>query len=86
MEYDPYSQPTIIIHLSFRATILSFIVILTLVPFVLFTIRFTFNYMKNTKTFKKLVNKLTTLCVSKSDNIQKYGYLGLFSCSTFDTI
>jgi len=39
------------------ATILSFIGSMIPVPFILFTIRPIFNYLKTTKTFRKLVDK-----------------------------
>lgn len=43
------------------------------VPIILFTIRPVFNYLKRTKTFRKIVNKLTDKSLSKSGQIQKYG-------------
>ena len=61
-----------------HATILAFLGSIIPVPFILFTIRPIFNYMKQTKIFKKLVNKLTTRSMEKSGGVQKYGYLGLF--------
>ncbi len=47
------------------------------VPFILFTIRPIFNWMKRTKTFRKLVHRLTDKSLNKSGNIQKYGAWGL---------
>ena len=47
------------------------------VPFILFLIRPIFNYMKKTKTFKKLVFSLTNRSMNKSENIRKYGVWGL---------
>lgn len=61
-----------------HATILSYLGSLIPVPFILFTIRPIFNWMKQTKTFKKLVDKLTTRSMEKSGDVKKYGYWGLF--------
>lgn len=61
-----------------HATILSFVGSMIPVPFILFTIRPIFNYMKKTKIFKKLVYKLTDRSMNGSVRIQKYGYWGLF--------
>ena len=61
-----------------HATILAFLGSMIPVPFILFTIRPIFNHLKKTRTFKKLVNKLTKSSLDKSGNVQKYGYLGLF--------
>lgn len=47
------------------------------VPIILFSIRPIFNYLKNTKTLKKLVHKLTDKSLSKSGNVRKYGVWGL---------
>lgn len=47
------------------------------VPFILFSIRPIFNYMRKTKIFKKLVYSLTSRSMAKSGNIQKYGVWGL---------
>ena len=60
-----------------HATIISFIGSMIPVPFILFTIRPIFNYLKKTKLFKKLVHKLTDKSLNKSANIQKYGAWGL---------
>ena len=60
-----------------HATIISFIGSIIPVPFILFTIRPIFNYLKKTKLFKKLVHKLTDKSLNKSENIQKYGAWGL---------
>ncbi len=60
-----------------HATILSFIGSMIPVPFILFTIRPIFNYMKTTKTFKKLIHKLTDRSMEGSGKIQKYGVWGL---------
>ena len=61
-----------------HATLLSFIGSMIPVPFILFTIRPIFSYLKTTKTFKKLINRLTDRSISGSGRIQKYGYWGLF--------
>ncbi|MGM0397028.1 MAG: COG2426 family protein [Bacillota bacterium] len=57
-----------------HATIISFIGSMIPVPFILFTIRPIFNYLKKTTTFKKLVNHLTDRSISNNGHrIQKYG-------------
>lgn len=61
-----------------HAAILSFIGSMIPVPFILFGIRPLFNYMKKTRLFKKLINKLTDKSMSGSGKIQKYSYWGLF--------
>ena len=61
-----------------HATILAFLGSNIPVPFILLTIRPIFAYLRKTKCFKKLVNKLTNRSMEKSVNIQKYGYIGLF--------
>jgi len=61
-----------------HATIIAFIGSMIPVPFILFTIRPIFNYLKATRTFKKLVNKLTDRSMNNnSGKIQKYGVWGL---------
>lgn len=60
-----------------HATVLSFIGSMIPVPFILFTIRPIFNYLKKTKTFEKIVNRLTNRSMAKSGKIQKYGAWGL---------
>jgi uncharacterized membrane protein len=57
--------------------ILSFIGSMIPVPFILFTIRPIFNWMKKTKLFRKLVHRLTDKSFNKSGQIQKYGAWGL---------
>lgn len=47
------------------------------VPIILFTIRPIFNYLKSTKTFKKIIHKLTKKSISRSGKVQKYGAWGL---------
>lgn len=60
-----------------HATFVAFIGSMIPVPFILFTIRPIFNYMKKTKTFKKLIHKLTDRSMNGSSKIQKYGAWGL---------
>lgn len=61
-----------------HATIIAFIGSMIPVPFILFTIRPIFNYLKTTRTFKKLINKLTDRSMNNnSGKIQKYGVWGL---------
>lgn len=47
------------------------------VPFILFTVRPLFNYLRRTKTFRNLVQKITKKSLNKSGRIQKYGAWGL---------
>lgn len=60
-----------------HAAILSFIGSMIPVPFILFTIRPIFNYLKETKAFRKTVYRLTNRSLNKSHKIQKYGAWGL---------
>ena len=60
-----------------HAAILSFIGSMIPVPFILFTIRPIFIYLRKTRTFKKLVNRLIKRSISNRKCIEKYGYLGL---------
>ena len=61
-----------------HATIISFIGSMIPVPFILFTIRPIFNYLKSTKTFNKMVNRLTDRSMQGgSQKIKKYGVWGL---------
>jgi uncharacterized membrane protein len=60
-----------------HATLISLVGSMIPVPFILFTIRPIFNYLKTTKIFKKLVHKLTDKSMDKSGKIQKYGAWGL---------
>lgn len=61
-----------------HATFLAFLGSVIPVPLILFTIRPIINYLKKTKTFKKMINKLIHKSMNKSGNIKKYGYWGLF--------
>lgn len=61
-----------------HATIVAFLGSMIPVPFILFTIRPIFNYLKTTRVFKKLVNKLTDRSINNNGGkIQKYGVWGL---------
>lgn len=60
-----------------HATVISFLGSMIPVPFILFTIRPIFNYLKSTKTFNKLVHKLTDRSLNNSGKIKKYGVWGL---------
>lgn len=60
-----------------HAAILSFIGSMIPVPFILFTIRPIFSYLKTTRTFKKLVNRLINKSINNRNRIERYGYLGL---------
>ena len=60
-----------------HATLISLLGSMIPVPFILFSIRPIFNYLKTTKMFKKLIHKLTDKSMSKSGKIQKYGAWGL---------
>lgn len=48
------------------------------VPAILFTVRPLFNYLKQSKIFKRHINKFIFKSMKKSGNVKKYGYLGLF--------
>lgn len=60
-----------------HATLISLVGSMIPVPFILFSIRPIFNYLKTTKIFKKLVHKLTDRSMNGSGKIQKYGAWGL---------
>ncbi len=61
-----------------HSTILGFIGSMVPVPFILFGIRPIFSYLRQTKLFKGLVDKLTKRSLSNHGHkIQKYGTLGL---------
>ncbi|MCF0148501.1 MAG: small multi-drug export protein [Clostridium sp.] len=47
------------------------------IPFILFFITPIFNYMKKTKLFRPLVEKLEEKSMAKSDQIKKYEFWGL---------
>ena len=60
-----------------HATLLSLVGSMIPVPFILFSIRPIFNYLKTTKMFKKLVHSITDRSMNGSGKIQKYGAWGL---------
>lgn len=60
-----------------HAALLAFIGSMIPVPFILFGIRPIFNYLRKTKLFRKMINKLTDKSMTKSGKIQKYSYWGL---------
>ena len=60
-----------------HATVISFIGSMLPVPILLFGIRPVFNYLRKTKIFRKMIDKLTTRSLRKSDKVQKYGFWGL---------
>jgi len=61
-----------------HAASIAFIGSLIPVPFILFTIRPIFNYLKKTKLFKNMVHKITEKSINNnSGKIQKYGVWGL---------
>lgn len=61
----------------FHSAVISFIGSMIPVPFILFTTRPLFNYLKRTSIFRNIVHRLTDKSLSKSGNIQKYGVWGL---------
>ncbi len=60
-----------------HSAFISFIGSMIPVPFILFTIRPIFNKLKETKTFHRLIHKLTNKSLNKSGRIKKYGAWGL---------
>ena len=48
------------------------------IPFILIFIEAIFNWMKKTKHFRKLACGIEKKALSKSEQIEKYGYLGLY--------
>jgi uncharacterized membrane protein len=61
-----------------HSTILGFLGSMVPVPFILFGIRPIFSYLRQTKLFKGLVDKLTNRSLNNHGHkIQKYGTLGL---------
>jgi len=60
-----------------HAATIAFIGSMIPVPFILFSIRPIFNYLKKTKLFTKLVHKLADRSMNGSSKIQKYGVWGL---------
>lgn len=61
-----------------HATLISFIGSMIPVPFILFTIRPVFKYLRTTRLFKGLVDRLTERSTKgNNEKIRKYGVLGL---------
>ena len=60
-----------------HATIISFIGSMIPVPFILFTIRPIFNYLRSTKLLNKIVNRLTDRSATNSEKLKKYGAWGI---------
>ena len=60
-----------------KAFIICFIGNILPVPFILLLIEKIFNLLKKWNPTKKIVNKLESKTLSKSEQINKYGYLGL---------
>lgn len=60
-----------------HAAVLGFIGSMIPVPFILFTVRPVFAYLRETRTFKRIVHGLTDRSMAKSGKIQKYGAWGL---------
>jgi uncharacterized membrane protein len=61
-----------------HATILSLIGSMIPVPFILFAVRPVFNYLKTTRTFNKLIHKITHHSLEgNGKKVQKYGVIGL---------
>lgn len=62
---------------TIHSATLSFIGSMIPVPILLFGIRPVFNYLRKTKSFRGIVEKLTHRSLGKSENIVKYGFWGL---------
>ncbi len=60
-----------------RAFIICFIGNILPIPFILWLITPIFNYLKKTKLFRGIVNKLENKAMSKKDKIEKLEYIGL---------
>lgn len=60
-----------------HSALISFIGSMIPVPIILFSVRPVFKYLKKTRTFRNMINKLTDKSMNKSINIQKYGVWGL---------
>lgn len=48
------------------------------IPFILLFIQAIFNWMKKVKHLDKIANKIEQKALSKSEQIEKYGYFGLY--------
>ena len=60
-----------------KSFIICFIGNIIPIPFILWLITPIFNYLKKTKLFSGIVNKLESKAMSKKDKIEKLKYLGL---------
>ena len=60
-----------------RAFIICFIGNILPIPFILWLITPIFNYLKKTKLFSGMVNKLETKAMSKKEQIERLEYIGL---------
>ena len=60
-----------------RAFIICFIGNIIPIPFILWLITPIFNYLKKTKLFRGLVNKLESKAMSKKEKIERLQYIGL---------
>ena len=60
-----------------KSFIICFIGNIIPIPFILWLITPIFDYLKRTKLFSGLVNKLENKAMSKKEQIEKYEYLGL---------
>jgi len=48
------------------------------IPIALFLLEFIFKLLKKIKTLNKIITKFEKKCLSKREQLDKYGYLGLF--------
>lgn len=62
---------------GFKSFIICFIGNIIPIPFILWLITPIFDYLKKTKLFSGLVNKLENKALSKKDKIEKLQYIGL---------
>lgn len=60
-----------------KAALISFIGSMIPVPIIFFAVRPIFNYLRSTKMFEKMVNRIIKKSLGKSQNVQKYGAWGL---------
>ena len=60
-----------------NAALISFIGSMIPVPIIFFAVRPVFDYLRSTRLFKKMVNRIIKKSLSKSDKVQKYGAWGL---------
>lgn len=60
-----------------KAALISFIGSMIPMPIIFFAVRPVFNYLRSTKMFEKMVNRIIKKSLGKSQNVQKYGAWGL---------